>query len=148
MIDRRFIFAIFLTLTVGLLARTAVAQGNEKPVFLNYKGVTIGMPADEVRAKLGDPQDKSDTQDFYVFSDNESAQVYYDAEKKVSVVSVTYTGDLQAAPIAKTVVGTEISAKPDGTKHLLVRYPKSGYWVSYFRSAGDSPMVVVVMQKM
>jgi len=27
-----------------------------------------------------------------------------------------------------------------------VRYPKAGYWVSYNRTAGNSPMITITMQ--
>ena len=34
------------------------------------------------------------------------------------------------------------------SKHKLVRYPKAGCWVSYSRTAGDTPIVTVTIQKM
>src|SRR6476620_2155564 len=73
-------------------AKTAAAApmplpSPDKAAYAGYRGVMIGLSADEARKKLGNPKDKSDTQDFYVYSDNESAQVYYDAAKSVSLVS-------------------------------------------------------------
>lgn len=115
------------------------------PVFRDYKGVCIGMSAEEARQKLGNPQEKSDTQDFFVFSDKEMAQVFYEKEKVIAV-SVNYV-DASGAPECKNVLGTTAEAKPDGSVHKLVRYPKAGYWVSYSRTAGDSPLVTVTMQK-
>jgi hypothetical protein len=29
-----------------------------------------------------------------------------------------------------------------------VRYPKAGFWVSYSRTAGDTPIVTIQIQKM
>jgi hypothetical protein len=29
-----------------------------------------------------------------------------------------------------------------------VRYPKEGYWVSYSRTAGDTPIISITIQKM
>ena len=129
-------------------ARPAVAEDDDKnaPPYHEYKGVRIGMLADEARKKLGDPADKSDKQDFYVFGDNETAQVFYDAEKKVYAVSVIYTGG-NGAPSCKAVIGTEAEAKPDGSVHRKVDYPKAGFWVAYSRMAGDSPLVTITMQK-
>src|ERR1041385_3457839 len=43
-----------------------------------FRGVHIGMAADEARKKLGTPRDKSAEQDLYVFNDNGALQVYYD----------------------------------------------------------------------
>src|SRR2546425_239656 len=84
----------------------------DKPSY-SYKGLAIGMTMDEARAKLGSPKDKSDEQDSFVFSDNESAQVYYNATKAVTAVMVTYSGKLDVAPTAKAVFGEDAEAKPD-----------------------------------
>ncbi len=122
-------------------------EATDAPVFSEYKGVRIGMPADEARKKLGSPQDKSDAQDFYAFSDgNETAQLSYDAQHLVTSVAIIYLG-ADKAPACKLVLGAELTAKPDGSMYRLVRYPKAGYWVSYSRTSGDSPLVTVMMQK-
>lgn len=127
----------------GLSAR----PGDELPPYQEYKGVRIGMPVEEARKKLGVPTDKGDTQDFYALSDNESAQVFYD-NGKVQAVSVIYTGSPAAAPTARSVLGTDLEARADGSMHRKVDYPKAGYWVSYSRTAGDSPLITVTMMKM
>jgi hypothetical protein len=119
----------------------------DAPAFQDYKGVRIGMTATEARQKLGAPTDKGDTQDFYLVSEKESVQVMYDAAKKVSAIALIYMNAGANAPNAKAVIGTDLEAKPDGSLYKLVRYPKAGYWVSYSRTAGDSPIVSVTMQK-
>ena len=103
---------------------------------------------DEARTKLGKAKESSDTQDFYIFSDNESAQVYYGAEKTVTAVTVTYTGKLDAAPTAKAVFGEDAETKPDGGIFKMARYPKLGFWISYNKTAGDDALIIIAMQKM
>ena len=148
------VIAITVTITcpAGMMANRVSAAPfptpADKPPYSGYKGVSIGMKMDEARAKLGAPKDKSDEQDSYVFSDNESAQVYYDASKIVTAVMVTYSGKIDAAPTAKAVFGEDAEAKPDGGIFKMVRYPKAGFWISYNRTAGDDPMVIVAIQKM
>ena len=139
----------------GNTATAAAAVTKEKaspavvmPVFTNYKGVTIGMSADEVRGKMDHLKEKGKKQDFFVFSDNESAQVYYDGKGLVRAISVNYIGKESGAPDALTVLGQEIPAKANGSMYQLVRYPKAKYWVSYSRTPGDSPITTVTMQKM
>lgn len=117
------------------------------PVFKDYRGVTIGMTAADVRAKL-DRIKKGDGQDFLVFSERESAQIYYDADGKVTAISIDYFGDISNAPSPDAVVGAAIQPKADGSMYQLNRYPDSGYWVSYNRTAGDKPIVTITMQKM
>ncbi len=121
-----------------------------QPVMTDYKGIKIGMTADEVRDKLDAKPKVADKDGFYyVFSDDESAQITLDKNKKVRVISVTYSGK-DAAPKYEDVFGKDISLaeKPSGRIYNLVRYPEAGYWVAYNRSAGNSPTTTVTMQKM
>jgi outer membrane protein assembly factor BamE (lipoprotein component of BamABCDE complex) len=134
-------------------AQRAPAGGNakaDKPLYHDYKGVEIGMSQEEARKKLGDPkdkEDKEDAQDFYLVSDTETAQVFYQA-KKVFAVTVSYLGAKAGAPEAKAVIGANIVPAADGNVYKLVRYPEAGYWVSYSRIAGDEPLVTVTMQRL
>jgi len=124
----------------------AADKTKDEPPFSAYKGVRIGMTAEEARKLLGNPTDKDDKQEVFAISDDESCQVYYDAAKKVSAVSITYFSN-KAVPAPKTVLGEEPEAKQDGSVHKLIRYPKAGFWVSYTRTSGDSPMTIIAMQK-
>ena len=125
-------------------ARSTTTTPAVKPVFTAYRGVSIGLTADEVRQKLGKPEEKFDEMDLFVFSEKERARVYYDKDKKARAISVTYIGN---APTSMDVLGTEIETKEDGSMHQLIRYPEAGYWVSYNRTAGENPLVMVTMQK-
>jgi hypothetical protein len=53
-----------------------------------------------------------------------------------------------AIPSAKDVFGSEIEAKPDGSMHKLVRFPKAGYWLSYSRTSGTDAVVTITLQKL
>ena len=142
-----FFVAVGEKLTVASAQTAANASKADKPLYLDYKGVQIDMSQEEVRKKLGAPKDKDDSQDFYLFSEQETAQVYYRA-KKVFAVSVTYMGAKATAPGPKAVIGTELEPAADGRIYKIVRYPEAGYWVSYSRISGDEPMVTVTMQKL
>ncbi len=139
-----------------LFAGTAAAQTTRKspapddePIFLEYRGIQIGWVADEVRKKLGNPADKGDEQDFFVFGEKETCQILYDkATKKVTAISVDFMNGSQTVITPVQVFGSDFEGKPDGSKYKLVRYPKAGYWVSYSRTAGDTPIITVTMQKM
>lgn len=133
--------------------RTAMKQPSEKaitvaPVYRDFMGVTLGMSTDEVRAKLGKLKDKDERQDFFVFSDSKSAQILYDDQGKVTVISVDYVGKDGNAPSPEAVLGEAVQAKQDGSIYQLKRYPEAGYWVAYSRTAGDHSIVTVTMQKM
>jgi hypothetical protein len=134
------------TLASAQEARSTQATPAATPVFTEYRGVRVGMSADEVRGKLGKPEEKFDEFDIFALSDKERARVYYDKDRKARAVSVTYLGTA-GAPKPADVIGTEVEAREDGSMHKLVTYPEAGYWVSYSRTAGDSPLVMVTMQK-
>ena len=119
------------------------------PVLTDYKGIKIGATAEEVREKLG--KAKIDAKDgFFYDSDDELVQIRLDADKKVSIVSITYLNENKNAPKFADVFGAEIpvAEKPDGSIYNLVRYPEAGYWVAYSRTAGEKPSVTVTMQKL
>jgi hypothetical protein len=140
-------WALLLTVPLALMLSSAVhGQAAQKAVFTGYKGVTIGMAMDEARIKLGTPKDKSDTEDYYVYSDNETVQVLYAPDKTVRVLSINYIG--KAAPTPMEVLGMNVEAKADGGIMKMVKYPKSGFWISYLKTGGDDPMTVITVQKM
>ena len=123
--------------------------GDDEPVFLEYRGIQIGWVADEVRKKLGNPANKGDEQDLFVFGEKEMCQVLYDkTTKKVTAISVDFQNGANGVITPQQVFGSDIETKPDGSKYRLVRYPKAGYWVAYSRTAGDTPTVTVTMQKL
>ena len=125
---------------------TSKAPANA-PVYTDYRGVAIGMTANEVRSKL-DGIKKGSAQDFVVFSEFESAQIYYDDKSKVTAISIDYTGDSSKAPTPEAVLGATLQAKPDGSMYQLNRYPEAGYWVSYNRTAGAKPIVTITIQRL
>ena len=126
---------------------TASDKSKDEPPFSAYKGVRIGMTAEEARKLLGNPTEKDDKQDVYSFNENESCQVYYDETRKVSAVSITFLGG-KSVPTAKAVLGDDAEAKQDGSIYKLIRFPKAGYWVSYTRTSGNEPMTVIAIQKL
>ena len=151
LLNRFLLVVVSLTLTGFSVAQTTRNRGagaEDAPIFNEYRGVQIGWLADDVRKKLGSPADKGDEQDFYVFGEKETAQFLYDkATRKVLAISIDYTNGATAPLTPQQVFGSEIEAKPDGSKYKLVRYPKAGYWLSYSRTSGETPIVTVTIQR-
>src|SRR5689334_920194 len=77
--------ALLLVLLIGIVANgqsetlgTRVPKAHaqvQQPLYREYRGVRLDMTAADVRAKLGEPSFKSDEQDFFVISANETAQI-------------------------------------------------------------------------
>ncbi len=141
---------ILASVSLGL-AQTQKGRGgggdDDAPLFMEYRTVRIGMTAEEVRKKLNNPSDKSDEQDFFIFSEDENAQVFYDKSKKVFAISVNFLNGARDIPTPKSVFGSDVSTNADGSMHKMVRYPKAGCWVSFSKTAGESPLTTITLQK-
>lgn len=154
---KRYISALIVITMTGFIvsasaqtqkARAAAVDASvaQQPLYSEYKGVKLGMTAVEVRAKLGNPVLKDDELDYFVFSDNLSAQVAYDSAHKAKAISVDYAGGVNA-PDYRTVVGPELITRADGSVYGVVRYESLGFWVSYNRTAGPVVIVTITIQK-
>ena len=148
-----FVIGVILLLLLGAIASgqtkteaMKVVRGHsqvQQPLYREYRGVRLGMTAAEARAKLGEPAMKSDEQDFYVFSENETAQIAY-VEQRVKTISTDYTGGV-GAPDYKNVVGEDLLQKPDGSLFRMVPYDSERFWVSYYKSASVTPVVTITI---
>jgi hypothetical protein len=123
------------------------AEKVQQPIYKEYRGVRLGMTMEEARTKLGTAAMKSDDLDFYVFTENETAQIAYNPEHKVVTISVDYTNGV-GAPDYRTVVGADILTRPDGSIYKMVEYQAEGFWVSYNRSGSTVPVVTITLQVM
>ena len=119
----------------------------QQPLYREYRGVRLGMTAAEARAKLGEPAMKSDEQDFYVVSVNETAQIAYTTQK-VTMISIDYTAGA-GAPDYKSVVGEGVLLqRPDGSLFRMMLYDSERFWVSYNKSASIVPVVTITIGTM
>lgn len=149
-----FLIGLLLVLLIGIVARgqsttqptrTVSAHSQiQQPLYREYRGLRLGMTAAEARAKLGEPAYKSDEQDFYVISANETVQIAYRAEKVVTI-STDYAGGV-GAPEYKSVVGEGVLLqRPDGSLFRMVMYDSERFWVSYNKSASVVPLVTITI---
>ena len=136
-----FLLGALLLLFLGMVAKGQSAT--PQPLFREYRGVRLGMTAAETRAKLGEPALKSDEQDFYVMSANETAQIAY-KEQKAVMISIDYTGGV-GAPDYRSVVGEGLLERPDGSLFRMVRYDSERFWVSYNKSNSMVSLVTITI---
>jgi hypothetical protein len=142
-----FALGVILLLIFAIVANGQTGHSQaQQPLYREYRGVRLGMTAEEARAKLGVPAMKSDEQDFYVFSANETAQLVY-AEQKVVTISTDYTSGI-GAPDYKSVVGEGLLQRPDGSLFRMVLYDSERFWVSYNKSISAVPVVTITIGKM
>jgi outer membrane protein assembly factor BamE (lipoprotein component of BamABCDE complex) len=128
-------------------AVNAVPAVTQQPLYTEYKGVRLGMTAEEVRTKLGNPAFMDRELGYFVFSETETVQIGYDAAGKVKIISVDYLNGT-GAPAPRAVVGAELETREDGSLYKVVYYENQGFWVSYSRIAGPVIIVTITIQKM
>ena len=133
------LIGLFLVLLIGMVAKGQ----STKPLYREHRGVRLGMTAEETRAKLGEPALKSEEQDFYVISSNETVQIAYRAQKVVTI-SIDYVGGV-GAPDYRTVVGEGLLERPDGSLFRMVTYNSERFWVTYNKSASVVPLVTITI---
>ncbi len=132
---------------VAILLLTAlVAQAQINTLIKDYRGVFVGTERDQVHQKLGKPKDESPGEDDFELSDDETVRVFYDEAKKVKALVITYSGKLDAAPKPIDVIGEAIEPRPDGGMYKMVRVEDKGFWVSYVKTTGDNPSVMITVQ--
>ena len=73
------VFGLGLSFSANAQAQKVKAAFNheaatQEPLYTEYKGVRLGMSAEEARAKAWHAGDERQRPDFYVFSKNETAQ--------------------------------------------------------------------------
>jgi len=103
------------------------------------------MTDKETRERLGAPALKDAELDLFVVSEKETAQITYDAARKVRYISVDYA-DGVGAPDYKLVVGGELETQ-NGSLYKMVRYESQGFWVSYNRTVGPVIIVTITIQR-
>src|SRR5262245_15346468 len=115
----------FLFLTIAANAQTVSSNGQNEaekpveettetvktpvlmPVWKNYKEVTIGMTADDVKEKLGKAEIADKDGFYYEFDNDETAQIALDADKKVRAIIVMYKLKNANAPKFEEVLGDD-----------------------------------------
>jgi hypothetical protein len=127
-------------------ATSSVGVAAQQPLYNDYKGVRLGMTPEEARSKLGKPAFSDNELDYFVFSETETVQVGYDAQRKVKIISVDYLNGT-GAPDPKGVVGAELETRENGSLYRVVYYDRLGLSVSYSRTVGSVSIVTITIQK-
>ena len=131
-------------------AQNAVNAGSaltQQPLFTEYKGVRLGMTAEEVLTKLGKPTFMDKDLGYFVFSATETVQIGYDLTGKVKAISIDYQNGA-GAPEPRAVVGADLETREDGSQYKVVYYDSQLFQVSYSRTAGPVIIVTITIQKM
>lgn len=148
-------FRIVLLLLIGLLflavsVRSQNTTRKNAPFWKEYRGVTLGMTADDLTKKLGDPRSTDESGVFYVFSETENAQFLFDREKKVRTISIAYGAEHSQCPTYADIFGPAAVAEPkeDGSIFKMMRYEEAGFWITFNKTAGEKATIIITVQKL
>jgi hypothetical protein len=111
----------------------------------DYRGVKLGMKAEEVRAAMGKAELSQPDKDRFVIKGDDRLTVYYDngAVKAIQL----YIVDPQNAPAWADVVGdAEIIEMESGAKRARRDVAEEGFWVSMYQSK-DGAMTTVTISR-
>jgi hypothetical protein len=114
-------------------------------VMRDYRGVKLGMKAEEVRAAMGKAELSQPDKDRFVIKGDDRLTVYYDngAVKAIHL----YIVDPKNAPAWADVVGdAEIIEMEGGAKRARRDVPQEGFWVSMYQSK-DGAMTTVTISR-
>lgn len=128
-------------------AFNATPAVTQQPLYTEYKGVRLGMTAEAVKAKLGNPTFSDKDLGYFVVSETETAQIGYDDAGKVRIISVDYQNGTGAPP-PRTIVGADLDTRENGSAYKVVYYENQGFSVSYGRTAGPVIIVSITIQKL
>jgi len=149
---------VFMLSTLFILSANAQAQKSgaavnavpvtaQQPLYAECKGVRLGMTAEEVRGKLGNPAFTDKESGYFVFSATETVQIGYDATGRVKIISVDYLNGT-GAPEPRAIVGAELETRENGSLYRVVYYDQLALSVSYSRTTGPVIIVTITIQKM
>jgi hypothetical protein len=114
-------------------------------VMRDYRGVKLGMKAEEVRAAMGKAELSQPDKDRFIIKGDDRLTVYYDggAVKAIQL----YIVDPKNAPAWADVVGdAEIIEMESGAKRARRDVPEEGFWVSMYQSK-DGAMTTVTISR-
>jgi hypothetical protein len=137
-----------LAMTASGGQSTGTPAASTESLFKEFKGARLGMPSSEVRRLLGKPEEKDAAQEFYVLSEVRRIRVYYDSEGQVSALVASFIGKDSGAPSPEAILGEPIAPGANGAANGSSFRPEDGYRVSYSRTADESPMVFITIQKL
>jgi len=142
---KRFLLGLFvLILVLFLIAPVVFAQG----VMKEYRGVRLGLSADEVHKLLGKPRVTSpDGAEDYVLNDENSVAIYYDANKTVNKIVLDFTGE-KAAPDWKEVVGNaKVEDAGSGIKLAKYSSDEEQFSVTMWQKVGATVRTIITINK-
>lgn len=119
-----------------------------KGVMKEFKGVKLGDTQDAVHKLLGSPTHTSEASEDFTLGGEDSMSVVYDDQKKVRSIVIYVYGKSDKIPGHEDITGdAKLQTNPDGSSLCKLTLDKEEIFISFFQSAGESPMTVVTISR-
>ncbi|HZN10581.1 MAG TPA: hypothetical protein VFC61_02825 [Blastocatellia bacterium] len=125
-------------------AAAAFAQDPAPKVMREFRGVKLGMKADQVHAAAGKPESAAEGQEEYKLSEDDSMTVYFDEKKEVRAIRAFFTNP-KNVPAWKEVVGdVEVTQNENGSKSARRVLGEEKFWVSMYQNKDGSVTTITI----
>lgn len=115
----------------------------EAKVMREFRGVKLGLKADDVHSAMGKPESASTDREEYKLSDDDTLTVHYD-NGAVKAIQIRFTST-KNAPSWKDVVGNaEIQQNENGSKVARVVVSAEKFWVSMYQSKDGATTSITI----
>lgn len=136
---------LLLLLIVTLTPLLIFAKG----VMNEYRGVKLGLTQEEVRQKLGKPNNSSETDEDYDLGNGNSMQVHYGADKKVdTIVLYFYSNDEKVPKFAEVIGDGKIEKLNDTIEKGKLVDNNGKLSITMVHTGGASPMTVITIKRL
>lgn len=134
---------ISFTLCFADVKSAALWQGK---VMRDYRGVTLGMKQADVQAKLGKPNQTSESADEYKLEGEDMMTVRYENGAVTAIQLLLFDGK-KAPPFNEVVGDAKIEENDSGRKLARKVLDAEHFWVSMSQSK-DATMTTITIKKM
>jgi len=110
-----------------------VGYMTQAKVMSEYKGVTLGMKRDAVKAAMGNPASSSDTSDDFNLTGDDKMTVRYD-NGEVKAIQLVFSDPKNAPPWNEVVGDAEASEISNGARAARKIMEAENFWVSIYQT--------------
>lgn len=117
------------------------------PVLREYRGVSLGMGREQVKAVMGESAQSEKDWDEFKLGGNDVMTVRYDDKAIVKTLQLYFTDPAHAPKWAEVVGDAEIQEKSTGSKFARAVNNEEDFWVTMFQSKSGAVTTITLSRR-
>lgn len=115
-------------------------------VMREFRGIKLGMKAEEVQKALGKPDraNKKENSAEFNLGDGDLMTIRYNDQGEVNVIQLYFSDNRRAPKFEEVVGGAEIQEKPNGSKFARQVVAGEKFWVTMYQSKSGAVTTVTI----